>query len=138
MKVKIRNYLLGFYDLILSFGAIFIGIMMISSSSGVFTQYPNEWLSKVPFKSWVGPGIIAILIFGLGNIISAVISFRKSSNKPWVMSAIMGGIFFVSIIAQVIILGEWYMATLQFLIFSIIQVCLSGYVFLGYKKTNSF
>ncbi len=134
MKVKKRNYLLGFYDLVLSFGAVFTGVMMVSSSSGVFIQYPKEWLSKVPFKSWVIPGIIVILVFGLGNIISAVISFRKSSNKPWVMSTIMGGIFFVSIIAQVIILGEWYMATLQFLIISIIQVCLSGYVFLGYKK----
>lgn len=138
MKVKIRNYLLGFYDLILSFGAIFIGVMMVSSSSGVFIEYPKEWLTKVPFKSWVVPGIIAIIIFGFGNIISAVISFRKLSNKPWIMSTIMGGILFVSMIAQVIILREWYMATLQFLIFSIIQVCLSGYVYLGYKKTNSF
>jgi hypothetical protein len=136
MKVKKRNYLLGFYDLVLSFGAVFTGVMMVSSSSGVFIQYPKEWLSKFPFKSWVIPGLIAILVFGLGNIISAVFSFRKSSNKPWVMSTIMGGIFFVSIIAQVIILREWYMATLQFLIFSIIQLCLSGYVFLGYKITN--
>jgi hypothetical protein len=137
MKVKRRNYLLGFYDLILSIGVIFIGGMMVSSSSGVFIEYPKEWLTKIPFKSWVVPGIIAIFIFGFGNIKSALISFRKQSDKPWLMSSIMGGILFVSMIAQVIILGEWYMATLQFIFFSIIQVCLSGYVFLGYK-TNSF
>ncbi|MDF2907432.1 MAG: hypothetical protein K0R34_2753 [Herbinix sp.] len=132
--MKRRNYLLGFYDLLLSFGAIFIGVMMVSSSYGVFIQYPEEWLSKVPFKNWVVPGFVAILVFGLGNIISAVLSLRKLSNKPWIMSAIMGGIFFVGTIAQVIILGEWYMATLQFLIISIIQVGLSVYVFLGYQK----
>lgn len=137
MKVKKRNYLLGFYDLILSFGAIFIGVMMVSSNSGVFIEYPKEWLTKIPFKSWVVPGIIAIFVFGFGNIKSAVISFRKASNKPWLMSTIMGGILFVSMIAQVIILGEWYMATLQFLFLSIIQVCLSGYVFSG-QSLKSF
>ena len=84
MKLKNRMYLLGFYDLILSLGAVFIGVMMVSSSSGIFTEYPKEWLSKIPFDSWVIPGIIAILIFGVGNIISAAISFRKVSNKPWI------------------------------------------------------
>jgi len=134
MKQKARITLLGVYDLILSLGAIFIGAMMISSSNGIFIEYPKEWLSKVPFESWVIPGIIAIIIFGLGNILSAIFSFRKESNKSWIMSAIMGGIFFMSIVAQVMILGEWYMATVQFFIFSIIQLGLSGYVFSGYRK----
>ncbi|MBZ9637706.1 hypothetical protein [Clostridium sp. FP1] len=134
MKQKMRINLLGVYDLILSLGAIFIGIIMVSSRNGIFIEYPKEWLSKVPFESWVTPGIIAIVVFGLGNIISAIFVFRKESNKSWVMSAIMGGIFFMSIVAQVVILGEWYMATVQFLIFSIIQICLSGYVFSGYRK----
>ena len=133
MNQKIRANLLGVYDIILSLGAFFIGAMMVSSSSGIFIEYPKEWLAKVPFESWVNPGIIAIAVFGLGNMISALLSFRKQSNKSWVMSAIMGGIFFMSIVAQVIILGEWYMATVQFLIFSIIQLCLSFYVFSGYR-----
>lgn len=134
MKQKIRITLLGIYDLILSLGAIFIGAMMINSSNGIFTEYPKEWIYKVPFENWVIPGILAILIFGLGNIISGIFSFRKEDNKSWIMSAIMGGIFFISIVAQVIILGKWYMVTSQFFIFCIIQLSLSGYVFLGYKK----
>ena len=136
MKQKTRKNLLGVYDLLLSFGAIYLGVLMISSSSGIFTEYPKEWLSKVPFESWVAPGVIAIIIFGLGNLISAIFSFRRESNKSWALSAIMGGIYFISIVAQVIILGEWYMATVQFFTFSIIQICLSGYVFLGYKENQ--
>ncbi|WP_129595932.1 hypothetical protein [Anaerophilus nitritogenes] len=108
---------------------------MIRSNYGIFIEYPKEWLSKVPFQNWVAPGIIAIVVFGLGNIISAIFSFRKESSQSWVMSAIMGGIFFMSLIAQVIIL-RWYMATVQFFIFSIIQLCLSAYVFLGYRKKS--
>ena len=134
MKQKIRMNLLGIYNLFLALGAIFVGVMMISSSNGIFIEYPNEWLSKVPFVSWLIPGIIAIVLFGLGNIIASIFSFRKKNNKSWFVSAIMGGIFFISIVVQVIILREWYMATVQFLILSLIQICLSIYVFDGYKK----
>jgi hypothetical protein len=55
-------------------------------------------------------------------------------DMSWFVSAIMGGIFFISIVAQVIILGQWYLATVELLIFSIIQLCLSGYLFAHYKS----
>ncbi|MFT5873592.1 MAG: hypothetical protein ACI8WT_002539 [Clostridium sp.] len=134
MKQKIRLNLLGFYDLILALGAIYMGISMISSSRGVFTEFPKEWLFKVPFESWVIPGIIAIALFGIGNIIAAIFSFKKGNNKSWVMSAIMGGIFFISLATQIIILREIYLATVEFLIFSIIQLSLCRYIFTGYRK----
>ena len=110
---------------------------MVTSRNRIFVEYPEEWLTKVPFKSWVIPGIIAIILFGFGNFLSAVIILKNRNDKPWLMSAIMGGILLVSLIAQVLILSEWYLVTLQLLILSIIQVCLSGYVFLGYKKKKS-
>jgi hypothetical protein len=50
------------------------------------------------------------------------------------MSVVMGGIFFISLVAQVLILGEWYMATVQFFFLSIIQLSLCGYVYWGYRK----
>lgn len=134
MKQRIRVTILGIYDLILSIGAIYSGVLMIRSSNGIFIDYPKEWLSKVPFESWFIPGIIAIVVFGLGNIIAAIFSFRNENDKSWVWSAIMGGIFFISLVFQVIILGEGYLATIEFLVLSIIQLCLSGYAFAGDRK----
>jgi hypothetical protein len=134
MKQKTRLNLLGVYDLIVAYGAISTGISMISSNAGIFTEYPHEWLNKVPFESWVIPGIIVMVLFGLGNIIAAIFSFRKGNSKSWVVSAIMGVIFFLSLIAQVIILEETYLATVVFMIFSIIQLGLCWYVFDGYRK----
>lgn len=136
MNQRTRKRILAIYDLILSLGAIYAGVLMINSNSGIFAEYPKEWLTILPFKSWVIPGIIAIALFGVGNIISAEFSFTKESNKSWSASVIMGGIFFLGTIAQVIILGEWYMATVQFFIMSIIQICLSIYVFLGHRRNK--
>jgi len=75
--------ILGIYDLFLALGAIFSGLMMISSISGVFSEYPTQWISILPFKSWIIPGIIAIAIFGIGNIAAASFSFRRKNNKFW-------------------------------------------------------
>ncbi|QOX65901.1 hypothetical protein FRZ06_10305 [Anoxybacterium hadale] len=127
--------LLGIFDLILALGAICAGIMMVSSKM-VFSVFPREWILKVPFESWFVPGIIAIVVFGVGNLMAAFFSFKKNSNRPWLFSAFMGGIFFISILFQVIILGEWYLATLEFLIFSILQISLSIYCVGGDRKQD--
>jgi len=118
---KINMNLLGIYDMMLAVGAIYIGGIMIS---GMFTEYPKEWISKLPFVSWVIPGIIAIVLFGIGNIIASIFSLKKGNNKYWVASAVMGGVLLISLITQVIVLGEWYMATVEFLLLSIGQLYL--------------
>lgn len=149
MTRKIRFYVLALYDLFLAFGAIYLGIKMICLE-GSFVDYPKEWLSLLPFTSWVVPGILAISFYGLGNIVVAVLSVlnrekintRGNSNchasvkQPWLGSAVMGGIFFVSLVAQVIILQEVFLATSQFLLLSILQLALSGYAYLGCRRTR--
>ncbi|QKY71572.1 hypothetical protein Len3610_02630 [Lentibacillus sp. CBA3610] len=134
MKQTIRTMMLGIYDLFLATGAIWIGVKMVKSSSGIFVEYPDRWASRLPFDSWVMPGILAIVIFGLGNIIAAVFSFKKRHNSSWYASTIMGAIFLISLIFQVIIIEKSYIVTNPFLAMSVIQLCLSGYVFLGYRK----
>ena len=123
MKKKNMN-LLGIYDIMLAFGAIFIGLTMLNTSNELFSVYPKEWLAKVPFESFVVPALVAIVLFGFGNIIAAIFSLKKGNNKYWVASAIMGGLLLVSLITQVIVLGEWYMATVEFLLLSIGQLYL--------------
>lgn len=134
MNKKISMNILGVYDLILALGAIWIGIMMVSSKNGMFSEYPREWLTILPFQSWLIPGVIAIVLFGLGNIMAAIASFKKSNNKPWFMSVVMGGILLISLGAQVVVLGECYLATAEFFIIGVIQLYLSGNAFVCFRK----
>ena len=128
MKHKVMLNLLGDYDLLISLGAIFIGVNMISGKR-VFNEYPKEWLSKVPFQNWFLPGIIGIVVFGLGNCIAAIFSFRRQGNLSWIVSAIMAGIFLISMVAQYILFREWYLPSSMLLMFSIIQVIICGFAF---------
>lgn len=128
MKRKISITLLGIYDLFLALFAIYTGILMITAK-GTFGEYPKEWLTELPFGSWFIPGILAIVVFGLGNIIASIFSFRNTGKSSWLVSAIMGCILFISLICQVVILREWYLPTIEFMVISIIQLFLSRYCF---------
>lgn len=133
MKQTIRARILCIFDLFLAAGAIWSGVQMITLSSGtIFAEpYPDSWASNLPFDSWVLPGILAIVIFGLGNIIAAVLSLRKEHHSSWYASAIMGAVFLFALAYQYISVGEMYIVTGPFLIFGVVQLCLSGYVFLS-------
>lgn len=131
MKPNTRMILLGVYDSLLALGAIVAGVLMIGGIIEIFREYPKEWLGKVPFTSWVAPGIIAIAVFGLGNVLAAASCFQKAGGKPLTMSAVMGAVFFIGLVAQVLILGDWYIATIEFLLLSVIQLGLCGFAALG-------
>jgi len=133
LHLKTRKNLLGIYDSLLSIGAIYTGIIMILGDQ-VFAEYPNEWLTILPFKSWVIPGIIMMMVFGIGNLIAAIASFKNTHRKSWVTSMIIASILLIIVGAQVAILGEGYMATMQFFLLGLIQLAISVYVFYGYKK----
>jgi hypothetical protein len=129
--------LLAAYDCLLALGAIYVGIMMITSSGGIFTEYPKEWLTRLPFTSWVMPGILAIIPFGAGNSVAGLFAFSRIGGKPWLLSAIMGILLLFNLITQTVILGQWYLATGEFFILSIGQLCLSGFAYVGCKKETA-
>jgi len=123
---------LGVYNLILAIGAIIIGVMMTKSNYGIFVEFPIEWISKTPFENWVNIGITIIVLFGIGNIFASIISFRKN----YIYSIVLGSLLLICIVLQVAILGEWYLATLELLILSIIQI-LTGFYLLNSKRMKS-
>lgn len=124
MKQKI-SIILGIYDLALALLAIYSGFLMIYSS-GVFCEYPVEFASKLPFSNWIVPGIIMIALFGIGNMAAASFSLIIKNRQSWLASAIAGGLLLLCVVCQILIIEEWYLATSEFLLFSIVQLTLSG------------
>lgn len=135
MKQTTRTRILGIYDLFLATGAIWIGAQMVGLSSGIFGEgYPESWAANLPFDSWVMPGILAVLIFGLGNLIAAAFSFTKKNG--WFPSVIMGVLFLSGLIFQRMMVGEHYIVTNPFIALSLVQLALSIFVFLGERKSR--
>lgn len=76
MKLKISRYLLGVFDLVILVNVLIVGVSMIRQT-GNYIEYPVEWLSKTPFDNFVLPGIIGIMIYGIGNLIAAIFAIAK-------------------------------------------------------------
>lgn len=124
MKRKVSLVLLRIYDLLLALVFIWTGVLMIRSNYGIFAEgFPKEFSDVLPFNSWVVPGVIFIIVFGVGNIVAFIYSFIKEDAHK--LSLIMGCLTLFSIIMQIIILGERFLATDQFITLSIIQIALS-------------
>lgn len=126
--------LMGAYDLFLAAGAFITGVLMVASKSGIFAEYPAEWLTKLPFHGWVVPGFAAIILFGIGNLVSGLLSIKKSFTLSWFPSAVAGSLLIIFVIAQIIILDEWYLASVEIFAAGIIQLFLSGYALLTAKS----
>lgn len=124
MKGKLARGVLGCYDLLLAVGAICNGLLMVSGKFWEGEPWPDVWIGRVPFQSWFFPGVIAIVIYGVGNLIAAYYSFSKK-EKGYIASGGMGGFFFLSLLASFVVLGEGYLATFMFIILSVIQVILT-------------
>ena len=134
MKNNKMKIVLITYDLFLALGAIYQGVRMVL---GRYGEYPPEWLDRVPFTNWIIPGIIAIIFYGLGNLLVGVFTFIKG-NKGIAISFIMGVIFLVSLLISIRVLGDVYLATGEFIILSIIQIVLSIITFIVYRfRENS-
>ena len=140
MKQKLSLYLYGIFELFLVLGAVATGILMIRDPYGLYGifphKFPSEWLNKVPFDNWFIPGIISILVFGVGNIAASIYCFRKQPKKSGIMGIIMGVILLVSIGTQMLMLGI-YLVSIECLVLSIIQFSYGIYVLKAKWRGNN-
>lgn len=134
MSLKIRLYLLGFYDLLLAIGAVYMGKELVCIEHGIFHEFPHKWLSKLAIEDWIWSGIAALLLFGVCNMVASIFCFVKQNHLSWSLSAAMGSILYVILVLQVLMTGVWQLSTVVFFAVSILQIFFSRIVYLGYKK----
>lgn len=127
MDNKLSRRILFVYNLLLAIGAIWCGTIMMTGGLG---EYPTEWLEKIPFTNWVLPGIIAIVVYGFGNLLAAILSLNKN-NKGIIISIIMGLLLLISMLISIKVLGKVYLPTIEFIIISMIQLVISVFSFIN-------
>ncbi|MGB8002000.1 MAG: hypothetical protein WCF60_18155 [Anaerobacillus sp.] len=126
MVTKMIAHLSWIYNLLLALGAIGLGVLMYTGKAG-FSTFPQEWLDKVPFTSWASIGLIGIIIFGIGNAIAFVYSFKNIGKKIDLLTVIMGIILLLTLVTQRFLLQEWYLATMELMVVSLIQIMLGSF-----------
>ncbi len=134
MNLKVRLYILGFYDLLLAIGAVYMGRELICKEHEVFMKFSHVWLSKLSFEAWILSGVSAILVFGVGNMLASMFCFLKRNHFSWLLSAVMGSILYVTLVIQVFLTRDWQLSTTVYFALSILQFFCCRIVYLGHKK----
>jgi hypothetical protein len=66
---------LGVLQVLIGLGAVGGGIGLVSDPSGANLGFSVEWLSVSPFADYLVPGLILLVVNGLGNLAGGVLSF---------------------------------------------------------------
>jgi len=91
--------------------AVIPGLMLVIDPSGKSMQMPLEWLDKSPFNNFLIPGIILFLIIGVLNLISAILTIKKSHGFQ--LYIIANGIIMLGWITAEILMINTFFAPLH-------------------------
>ncbi len=122
--MKKQNLFISGYHFFLALLFIYVGAQVILGRLG---EYPREWLTKLPFTSWVLPGF-AILLLGLSHLFVAGICLFQSRSIVARLTLLMGSFLIVSGILSIMVLGETYLATVELILLGSIHLVLGGII----------
>ena len=131
---KMVYYFEGVLQFFIALGAVVSGFIMIIIPDGSLINMPLSMLEGSPFKNFLLPGLILMMIVGLGNVFSGILSFRKQKLAGFT------GIFFgmalmIWIFVQVSMIGGGHW--LQYLYFTLgIVETLFGFAIREIERTN--
>jgi len=113
---RVVHYAAGVLQILIGIGAVVSGALLVVGPDGKYMQMSVDMLANSPFRSFLIPGIILFGLIGVGNIIAAVLSFKRHRIAGF------AGLFFgfgliIWLFVQVSLIGggNW----LQYLYFSL-------------------
>lgn len=68
---------LGVLQLLIGLGAVGGGLVLILDPSGSKLGIPVELLKNTPFSTYLVPGIVLLVVNGLGSLVGAAASFTR-------------------------------------------------------------
>ena len=122
-EIKRLAKALGILQLFIGIGAVGGGLGLVLEPSGTNLGMPLETLNYSPFSDFLIPGIVLLIINGLGSILGSVSSFRLFSYAAEIAMAL--GAFLVAwIIIQVYWIHAFHWLHALYLSLGIIELVL--------------
>ena len=95
-------------------GAIPVGIMFITDTSGATVGLPAGWIEGTLFGSYLVPGLYLLLVNGFGMLAAAGLSVMRHRVAPW-LTGVLGAGLVVWILVEIVLLPETMVLTWIFL-----------------------
>jgi hypothetical protein len=79
-------------ELFTAVGALPVGVMLITDTTGHSVGFPPGWIEATPFSSYLVPGIYLLLMNGVGMLVLAGLSFARHWTAPWLTGVLGAGL----------------------------------------------
>ena len=114
---------LGILQLFIGLGAVGGGLGLVLEPSGANLGMPLEMLNHSPFSNFLIPGIVLLIVNGLGSIAGSVLSFKRFQYAAEIALAL--GAFLVAwILIQVYWIHAFHWLHALYLSLGIIELAL--------------
>ena len=92
-------------ELFTAVGAIPVGIMLLSDTSGAAVGFPAGWIEATPFGSYLLPGIYLFLMNGIGMLVLVGLTVSRHRYAPW-LTGVLGVGLAIWIAVQLVVMPE--------------------------------
>jgi len=114
---------LGILQLFIGIGAVGGGLGLVLEPNGANLGMPQEMLNNSPFSDFLIPGIVLLIVNGLGSIAGSVSSFRLTQYAAEIALS-LGAILVAWIIIQVYWIHPVHWLQALYFSFGIIELVL--------------
>lgn len=117
--------------------AVPVGLLMVIDPNGSPAGIPHAWIADSGFGSFLVPGIVLLVVNGVGQLAAAGLAIGRHAVAPWLMGALGVGLL-VWITVQVTIIPLSFLQPLIFVL-GLVQgfVALAWLRRLGYLRLGS-
>ena len=95
----------GALQLFIGIGAVACGAMLVIAPDGSLLQMNVDMLEGTPFSTFMVPGLVLMLINGLGNVVSGVFCLRRMPIGAF-LGMVFGFGLTIWILVQVSLIGS--------------------------------
>jgi len=78
IKNKFIIYTLGVLQIFIGITAILGGFSLVSDPSGTKMNVPLELLKNSPFTNYLIPGLVLLIVNGIGNVLAGIVTFFRT------------------------------------------------------------
>lgn len=106
---KLIRYALGLLQIFVGITAILGGFGLVSDPSGAKMNIPLELLNNSPFQNYLIPGLVLLLIIGIGHVFAGIVTFLRHRYAASI------SVFLGAVLACYIIIEVFFMGLINFL-----------------------
>ena len=131
-KNKLMVCFLGVIQALIGITAIAGGLRLISNPNGL-PDFPIEWLINSPFTNYFFPGLVLLIVIGIGYIVSGTVTFFRKGYSG-IMAALLGLCLIIYMTVEVWFVGLRNFLQPLYFILGVIVLILGLNLFKSAKK----